>query len=77
MISGIISLDGLLILNSFKKARITCRQSEEVRNTASNFSTEYNCGDGFSGGSQKGEGSYPVPDLTSAQFFQGKQMINT
>jgi hypothetical protein len=34
MISRVTSLDGLLILNSFKKDRITCRQSEEVRNEA-------------------------------------------
>ncbi|KAJ6505075.1 hypothetical protein C8R45DRAFT_796059, partial [Mycena sanguinolenta] len=34
MISRVTSLDGLLILNSFSKDRITCRQSEEVRNEA-------------------------------------------
>ncbi|KAJ6522575.1 hypothetical protein B0H19DRAFT_969754 [Mycena capillaripes] len=34
MISRVTSLDGLLILNSFSKDRITCRQSEDVRNEA-------------------------------------------
>ncbi|KAJ7645307.1 hypothetical protein B0H17DRAFT_959645, partial [Mycena rosella] len=34
MISRVTSLEGLLILNSFRKERITCRQSEEVRNEA-------------------------------------------
>ncbi|KAJ7070381.1 hypothetical protein B0H15DRAFT_765219, partial [Mycena belliarum] len=31
MLSRVTSLDGLLILKSFPKSKITCRQSEEVR----------------------------------------------
>ncbi|KAJ7649268.1 hypothetical protein B0H17DRAFT_846888, partial [Mycena rosella] len=34
MLSRVTSLDGLLILNSFSKDRITCRQSQEVREEA-------------------------------------------